>query len=122
MYMILFVLHDIDFCDDILEAWEDAGIRGVTILPSTGLARIREAALREDLPLFPSLGDIFKQHENLNRTFFTIVENEAMIDAVVHATESVLGDLNQPNTGIMIVLPAARVYGLHRSEDNHDSD
>lgn len=128
MYLILFVLHDINLCEEVLEAWEEAGIRGVTILPSTGLARFREAALREDLPLFPSLGNIFKQSENLNRTFFTVVDNDRTVDKLVKATENVIGDLCQPNTGILIVLPVARVYGLQssnnhsRSEDDQPSD
>ena len=37
MFMILFVLHDPEKLDDILTAWEEAGVSGVTILPSTGL-------------------------------------------------------------------------------------
>lgn len=61
MYFILYVLHDIDLLDAVLQAWEDAGFSGVTILASTGLARYRDKpALRDDLPLIPSLEDILE--------------------------------------------------------------
>ena len=119
MFLILFVLHDPGLCDDIFEAWEEAGVGGITIFPSTGLARIRtRGAWRDDIPLLPSLED-FKSHiENMNRTLITIVDDEAMADRVVAATQSVTGDLNQPNTGILVVLPIVRSYGLNRMLDD----
>ncbi len=116
MYLILFVLDDIQRLEEILQAWEQSGVRGITILPSTGLAKLRQrkAVLREDLPLMPSLHDLFRHSEHMNRTLFTIVENEEMVNAVVNATHSVVGDLNEPNTGVMAVIPLARAYGLQR--------
>ena len=112
MYMVLFVLHDIACCDEILNAWEEAGAQGITILPSTGMVRLRKAALREDRPLFPSLESLLQHEENLNRTFFTIVEDETLIDRLLEATQNVVGDLDQANTGIFTVLPLLRVHGV----------
>lgn len=118
MYFILCVLHDYEHLEEVLDAWEEAGVGGVTILPSMGLKRYRDkAALRDDLPLIPGLDDLLERYENTNRTLFTVVKDEAMVDQVVAATESVTGDLNLPNTGILVVLPVARAYGLHRREE-----
>lgn len=114
MYFLLFVLHDPTLCDDVLTAWADAGVRGVTILPSTGLNRIQKRALLEDMPLMPSLEDFFNAQENGNRTLFSILENEAIIDRIVEATEEVVGKLEEPETGIMIVLPVIKSYGLNK--------
>ena len=44
MYMILFVLHDTSKEEDILDAWDSVGVTGITILPSTGLARVKNSA------------------------------------------------------------------------------
>lgn len=115
--MILFVLHDPENLEGVLSAWEDAGVRGITILPSTGMARFREGlGLRDDLPLIPSLDDFSQHVQNTNRTLFTLVEGEEMVDKVVAATQKITGDLDLPNTGILAVLPLARVYGLHRRD------
>ncbi len=122
MYMILFVLDNPELLEQVLNAWEDAGVGGVTILPSTGLARIRaKGAWRDDLPLFPSLEDFQEHLQNLNRTLITIVENDTMVDKVVAATQRVTGDLNLPNTGILSVLPVVRSYGLNRIPDVNGS-
>jgi nitrogen regulatory protein PII len=118
MYMILLVLHDYNQLDEVLQAWEDAGVGGITILPSTGLARIRQSALRDDLPLIPSLEDLLGHQERLNRTIFTIVNDDATVDLVVAATESVTGKLDLPDTGILAVMPLARVFGLQKRSYN----
>ena len=117
-YFILFVLHDTAYLEDVLTAWQETGVSGVTILPSTGLARLKEkGALRDDISIFPSLDDLLSHVENTNRTIFTIVNSEEMVDQVVAATQVVTGDLNLPNTGILVVLPVARAYGLDRKDN-----
>ncbi len=117
MYMILFVLHDPERLHEVLSCWHETGVSGVTILPSTGFKRLTEtSALRDDLPLIPSLEDLEQQEERLNRTLFTIVPNDEMVDKVLNATQSLIGDLNLPNTGILAVIPVARVYGLERKD------
>ena len=124
MHMIFFVLHDPGRLREILEAWEQAGVSGITILLSTGLKRLQASdVLREDLPLIPSIEDLIQQEESLNRTLFTIVKDEAMIDKVVDATQAIIGDLNNPNTGILTVLPVTKAYGLDRKTFfNEDPD
>lgn len=115
MYMIYFVLHDPNRLKDILEAWEKAGVNGITILLSTGLKRLKATdVLREDLPLIPSLEDLIQQEERTNRTLFTVVKDDEMVEKVVQATQSITGDLNNPNTGILTVLPVVKAYGLDR--------
>lgn len=118
MFMIIFVLHDPELLQDVLNAWDAAGAKGVTILPSTGLKRLlSQDTLREDMPLIPSIDDLLQTEERLNRTLFTIVDDEPMIDKIVKATQSVTCDLDLPNTGILTVLPVVRAYGLNRKED-----
>jgi nitrogen regulatory protein PII len=108
--MVMFVLDDINYCHDVLNAWEEIGVVGVTMFDSSGLGRIRNA-VRDDIPLMPSLSDIFKKSETNHRTLFTVVEGEEQIDAVVKATESVVGSLDEPNTGFLFTVPVGRVYG-----------
>jgi hypothetical protein len=115
MYFVLFVLHNPDLCEDVLNAWEEAGVHGVTILPSTGLNRIQKRALLEDMPLMPSLEDFFSTHEDGNRTMFTILQGDQLIDPIVAATEKVVGKLDEPETGILIVLPVIRAFGLQKN-------
>lgn len=123
MYFILFVLHDISKMKDLLHAWEEAGVKGATVLFSTGLGRIRQNfGLMEDFPLFPTMSEILDRVENmdLSRTLFSVVESEEIVKNVLHHTQKVVGDLNKPNTGILIVLPVAQVCGLRQYNPEYD--
>jgi nitrogen regulatory protein PII len=118
MHLILFVLNNPDQLDDTINAWEEAGVGGITILASTGMARVRgRAALRDDLPLIPSLENFQDYFECLNRTLFTIVDSDEMVDKVIEATQRVTGDLNKPETGILVTLPVGRHLGIFRKMD-----
>jgi nitrogen regulatory protein PII len=119
MYMIFFVLHDPNQLDNVLYAWEEVGVKGITIIPSIGVGRLRQSILlREDFPLIPSLQDMCGHDEVMNRTLITIVKDEKMISAVVEATQRIIGNLNEPNTGILTVLPVIQAYGLDRKDED----
>ena len=116
MSMILFVLHDAEKLQPVLDAWEETGISGATVLFSTGIGRIRESqALRDDLPIMPSLEDFYPSPESLGRTIFTITDDESLVEKIIHATERVVGDLNESKRGILAVLPTSRIYGMRKT-------
>lgn len=113
MYLILFVLNDPDRLEEVLSAWEEAGVSGITVLPSTGLGRIRQKeGLRDDVPLIPSLEDFYHHEADISHTLFTLIEGEALAQKVLEATEAIVGSLDQPGNGILAVLPTVSVHGL----------
>lgn len=115
MKLILFVLHDPEKLRDLLDAWKEAGVGGATVLFSSGLGRIDQAGmLRDDLPLMPSLDDFLPKLERLSRTVFSLIDDDAVVDRVIAATQHVVGDLNEPDRGLLMVLPVERVYGLRK--------
>ena len=111
-HMVLLILDDINQCSNILEAWEALGVGGITILESTGLGSVRKLSIRDDMPLMPSLSRLLQSREERHRTIFTVVENEAMVDSIIQTTESIIGNLENPNNGVLFVLPVSRVVGL----------
>ncbi len=112
-HLVVFVLDNLEQYSAILEAWEEAGAPGVTILESTGLRRLR-GAMRDDLPLLPSLRDVLASQELRHRTLFTVVADEALVERIVAATEQVVGDFSQHRTGLLFVVPVTRVLGLEK--------
>ena len=114
MYFVIFVLHDAEKRDPLLTAWEEAGVKGATIMHSTGLGRLRGSDYMDDVPLFPSLEAFTEHEEYFSRTFFTVVDSDDTVDKLVKATERVAGNLTQPDTGFLVVLPVVRVYGMNK--------
>lgn len=114
MFMVLFVLNDPDQTMAVLDAWEAAGAPGVTILESSGLGRVRRRAMRDDLPLLPTIRALLAGQSEHHHTLFTVVEDEAVVDALIAAAEKVVGDLEQPDRGVLFVLPVLRTVGFSK--------
>jgi hypothetical protein len=108
MYMMIwFVLDNPDRLDEILDAWEKAGIRGVTIIESTGIQRLK----RQMTPM----RYVFQQSsavEEGHYTLMAIVADEAAVEACLQATESLTGNLSQPDTGVFAAWPLTMVKGV----------
>lgn len=113
-HLLVFVVDNVDQYPAILEAWEAAGAPGVTILDSAGLGRIRERALRDDLPLMPSLRDLLPIQEVNHRTLFSVIEDEPVLQRVIAATREVVGDFSRHHTGLLFVVPVTLVLGLEK--------
>ncbi len=112
-YMVMLILHKVDECTNILDAWESVGVGGITILESSGLGRARKKGMvGRSFPLMPSLSDFLRTPEDHHRTMFTVVEDDSWVDRLVEVTESILGDMEQPNNGVIFVLPVARAHGI----------
>ena len=116
MYLIIVFLHNPNLLEELMEAWDQEGVNGATILFSVGMGQFLEKqGLRDDIPLIPSLEDFYEASEKLSRTIMATVKEEALIDRIVAATQRVMGDLNKPETGMLLVLPVLKAYGLYKT-------
>ena len=115
MEAVILVLNDVELLQEVIRAWESVGIRGITILKSSGLGRISNAMYRDDAPLFPSLSEIFEQEELSHRTLMSVVDSSS-VDKLIAATEQITGPLAKPNTGFLFTLPVGRVVGYTHPE------
>ena len=121
-FLVALVLDDLNHELDIFDAWENAGVGGITILDSTGLARVRQkVGYQDDIPLMPSIRSFFQSREERHRTIFSIVDSEDMVQRLIEATQSVTGRLSDPHTGILFALPLSHVAGLPRGSSDVSS-
>lgn len=116
-YLVVLIVNDPEDCPALLEAWDAAGVSGITILYSSGLGGVRKAGLRDDLPLLPSLEDLFANEEITHRTLMSVVEGQPMVDRLVEVTRQITGDLDRPHSGFLFVVPVSQVYGLGRKDE-----
>ena len=110
--MLILVVNDLDKCADLLEAWDAAGAKGVTCIDTTGIGHMRRATKVGDLPFYPSLIDLLRAREHHHRTFFTVVDDESLLEKLIQAAQDAVGGLDAPNTGILFTVPVNHVYGI----------
>lgn len=115
-YLVVLIVDDPEDCPTILDAWDALGVSGVTILESTGMGRLRKAALQDDMPLMPSLQDFLAAREEPHRTLLSVVEDQETVERMVRAAQRISGDLDRPHTGFLFVVPVLQAYGLGRGK------
>lgn len=111
--LLMAVVNDPARMWEVIDAWQALGIGDATIMDSTGLFRARR--LRDDLPLFPSVHDLLESTEDHHRTLWAVVDDSLDLEAVVAATERILGPLDQPHAGLIVALPVLKVWGLRKN-------
>lgn len=117
MYLVTLVLHDPDLLEEVIAAWREVGISGATVLFSTGMGRLHQKeGLRDDIPLIPSLDDFYEAPQTLGRTIFTVIQEEAVIEKILAATQDIIGDLEKSDTGILLISPLFRAYGIEKKK------
>ena len=110
MYMVMLVLDDTDHLDAVLDAWYAAGVGGATIAETTGFHRRR--ARRGHIAARYALGGMVSGGETCNYTLWAIVPDEETVQRCLAAAETVVGDLDGPNTGVLAAWPLAVVKGV----------
>lgn len=110
MYVLFFVLDKTERLDDVLETFLECGIKGATVINSTGMGRI----LSGSVPLFADLRSLFEDDRKFNYTIFAVLEDERKIDRLAELLTSVIGDLDEPGTGMLFTVPVGRIIGFKR--------
>ena len=111
--LLMAVINDPSRVWEVLDKWQAMGITEATIMDSTGLQRARR--LRDDVPLFPSVHDLLESTEDHHRTLWSVVDETTDLEAIVAATERILGPLDQPHAGLIVALPVLKVWGLRKN-------
>lgn len=113
--LILFVTSQIERGHEIGEAWEAAGVSGVTYVESFGLHGLRKAGhTMAVLPGMSSILEILRSNDQHNISMFTVVPDVEMANNVIRHTERLVGSLDQFDNGVLFVLDVERALGLHR--------
>lgn len=112
--MVVLVLARPEQLKPVMDAWQDAGVSGITVLHTVGMEGMNRHHQRDNLPLFPSMRDLFQMDEMHHQTIFTLTEDEQLIDRLIVATERIIGPFDGDDNGILFTLPVGRMYGLPR--------
>ncbi|GAB4481675.1 MAG: hypothetical protein Kow0088_24070 [Anaerolineales bacterium] len=115
-YLVILIVNHLENVPQVLTKWEDLGVRGITILESTGHGKLKRSGLLDNLPLLVSLESLEELREIHHRTLFSVVDNEEMVDKMIVAAKEVIGNIEDEHTGFLFVLPVLRAIGIQKPE------
>lgn len=113
-HLLMMILEDVQKLKPLLDAWEKAGVPGVTILESLGKGRLQGWLARDDLRFIPPLRNLLQAEALNQRTLLAVLEDDETLERAVQVASQVIGDFAAPNTGLLFVVPVSRALGLKK--------
>lgn len=104
------ILKKIDLIDEIMKKLAETGVKGGTIIDGTGMAKA--LVNMDDIPIFGMLRHMLVDEEKLTSKLLIFVLKEEQVKVTRETIKEVIGDLSEPNTGIMFSIPIKDVEGF----------
>lgn len=112
MNVLFIVLNKIEYLDDILDRFVDIGVKGATILDSQGMGSVITNNGEGNEPFFGAIRAFLDNSRPYNKTIFTVIEDEKILEEAVKTVKEIVGDINKPGKGMMFTLPVNNIYGM----------
>ena len=106
MQLLFFVMNDVDKLDQLLEDLSQEPEFRATIYDSMGMAH-----MLKDTGTFFSLRTLLNQSQVNSKTIMMALEEES-IEKAVRIIEENVGDLEDPDTGVVFTVPVSYSKGI----------
>ena len=111
MKLVVLITAQVEEGLDIAQAWQEAGAPGVTIIRSHGLHTLQQELKsgsvelpRMVVSMGAAMAAILDNMEERGEMILSLVEDE-LVDPLIAAANQALGDLTEPDHGILFTLP-----------------
>jgi len=108
VHLLVCVVNNTARVNEIVAALASVGVTGATVIESHGTIDITV----QKVPVFAGFRQLLHGDREVNRTIFSVIEDDDTLRRAMAAVEKISGDLEQPSSGIMFVLPVTAVKGL----------
>jgi nitrogen regulatory protein P-II 1 len=105
--LLVAVINQEEKLEEILSGFLEIGVTGATIVNSEGMGRM----LANEVPIFAGLAALASRTRPRNQMVFSVLA-EDKVDRALALLQEVVGDFDEPATGIAFTLPLTRVLGL----------
>lgn len=110
MQLLILILKKVEIMDELIKELATAGVKGATILEGTGMA---EALMNmEDVPIFGMLRRVLSNEEKEPSKVMMVALKDTMVKTTCDVVHNVMGDLNEPNKGILFTIPISYIEGI----------
>ena len=103
--LLICVVNQEEFVEDILEFFIEIGIRGATVLESVGMGKKLST-----VPLFADFINFLGADEDFSRTIMTTIYEDE-VDDIISGIENITGDLDKYRGVMVLVLDLFRIKG-----------
>ena len=112
MNVLFIIINKPEHLEDLLSKLMEVGIKGATILESQGMGFAVNHGGHANQPFYGQIRSMIDNSRPYNKTIFTIIEDEELLEKAVNTVKEIVGDLNKLGVGVMFTVPIGKVYGM----------
>ncbi|HEY64806.1 MAG TPA: CBS domain-containing protein [Caldilineae bacterium] len=113
-HLLIVILSHLEQVPQLMDAWEKAGVPGITIVDSVGGFRARSWLERSGLPLPTALRNLFQAEEVRGRILLAAIDDEHVLERAIAEAERVTGGFDRPHGGLLLALPVGIAKGIRK--------
>ncbi|MGL5978299.1 MAG: hypothetical protein ACRCZJ_04845 [Erysipelotrichaceae bacterium] len=111
MELMVIILQNPDHLEPLLAKYAKEDFRGATIFDSTGMATtLANADDQDEFKFFGALRTLLNPEHVQSKTILMVIQ-QSRLEQARQILESQVGDLSQPNTGILFTVPISQMFG-----------
>lgn len=107
-HLLICVISSTSKVNEIVNGFVGIGVTGATVIDSHGMAEIAA----DEVPVFAGFRQLVQGERQANRTIFSVIDDDKTLEQAMKLVEESCGNLDEPATGIMFVVPVSRVKGM----------
>lgn len=109
MKLLMLVLNNVDKLEKLLHDLSEGGIKGATVIDSTGMAKVLSHCDKE-ISFLGSLSIFLDPDREKNKTIFIVLEDK-QVQIVVDIVNNTLDGFRGKNSGILFTIPIDYIQG-----------
>ncbi len=107
--LLVVILHNPDQVPDILEAWQNIGVPGATILNSAGGYRTKNWLDQVGLS---GVHTLFSRPEGQSKTLLSVIDDDQLLEQAIIVVDDIINNFNAPHTGLYFTVPVTLTKGI----------
>ncbi len=107
MVLLIIVMSNSEFLEELLEGFLEIGVQGATVIGAQGMGEI----LGQDVPIFAGLRGLFPGGEGQHRLLISVTD-PAKAEEAVEMLNEVSGSIEGVGTAVAFTLPVEKTWGL----------
>jgi len=104
VYLLFAVIENEDLLDELITGWMDLGIKGATVIETTGALQL----ISQNVPIFAGLRSLTSGGGRHNNTIFAAIDNEQTLNLAISFLEDICKKSEKSNQGVYFVAPLSR--------------
>ncbi|MBN2056099.1 hypothetical protein JW905_14310 [bacterium] len=100
MWLMIYILNEDQYLDEILQGLLEIGITRATIIESQGLLHF----LADEIPIFVGFRYLFKGNKAFNKMIMSVISDRELLEQAFSMMDEVTGGLHRGGRGVAFTL------------------